>query len=188
MNLEEAVYHMNPALLAGGLVAVVLLAAFVYVLRSLAMPRVAAAPATPRALPEVRVGRYRPMVRLLSSDDVAFLQTQAGYTPKLGQKLMRERRRLMRAYLRALSADFRAIYAAANDLLLSAPTDQPELAAELTRQRILFAKGMAIAHCNLCLNYFGLGEVNVSSLVDSLCLLERRFNSLADAAAARSFS
>jgi hypothetical protein len=178
---------MNPALLAGGFVAVVLLAAFVIVLRSLAGHR-AAAPATSSALPEVRVGRYRPMVRLLSSDDLAFLQTQVGYTPELGQKLMRERRRLMRAYLRALSTDFRAIYGAANDLLLSAPTDQPELAAELTKQRILFTKGIALAHCNLCLNYFGIGQVSVGSLVDSLSLVERRFNTLADAAAARSFS
>jgi hypothetical protein len=128
------------------------------------------------------------MVRLLSADDLSFLRTQAGYTPELGQKLMRERRRLMRAYLRALSADFRAIYAAANDLLLSAPTDQPELAAELTRQRILFSKGMAVAHCNLYLNYFGMGEVNVNGLVTSFSLVERRFNSLADAAAARSFA
>jgi hypothetical protein len=128
------------------------------------------------------------MVRLLSADDLAFLRTQAGYTPELGAKLMRERRRLMRAYLRALSADFGAIYAAANDLLLSAPTDQADLAAELTRQRILFAKGMAVAHLNLFLNYFGFGEVNVGALVDSLALVEKRFNSLADAAAARSFA
>lgn len=179
---------MNPALLAGGFVAVVLLAVFVSVLRSLAVPRAAAAPAHPRALPEVRVGRYRPMVRLLSDDDIAFLRTQVGYTPALGRKLMRERRRLMRAYLRALSADFQGIYAAANDLLLSAPTDQPELAAELTRQRILFAKNLALAHLNLFLNYFGVGEVKVGALVDSLSFVERRFNLLADAAAARAFS
>jgi hypothetical protein len=128
------------------------------------------------------------MVRLLSADDLSFLRSQVGYTPELGQKLMRERRRLMRAYLRALSSDFRAIYAAANDLLLSAPTDQADLAAELSKQQILFTKGIALAHFSLCLNYFGVGEVKVGALVDTLSLVERRFNSLADAAAARSFS
>lgn len=176
---------MNPALLAGGLVAVVLLAAFAVVLRALVGPR-RVDPTSPSAPPEVRVERYRPMVRLLSPEDLVFLKSQVGYTPELGQKLMQERRRLMRAYLRALTTDFGAIYAAATELLLSAPVDQPELAAALTHQRFAFSKGMALAHFNLCLNQFGVGEVNVSALVDSLSVVDRQFNTLADAAVARS--
>ncbi len=184
--METMEYINNPSLLAGGAVTVVLLGAFLFVLRSLVFSR-KDRPAG-FVLPDVRTERYRPMVRLLSQDDLAFLKDQAGYTPELGRRLMEERRRLMKAYLRALDNDFQAIYSAATQLLVLAPTDQPELAAELSRQRVEFFKGMFMARLNLRLNAFGIGEVRVASLVSALQVVEGQFNHLTNIAAARSLA
>ena len=98
---------MNPALIAGSVVGVVLLAAFVVLLRSLISTRDVESD-TASALPEVRAEKYRPMVRLLSNEDLEFLRSQAGYTPEMGRRLRKERRRVMRSYLSALKCDFDA--------------------------------------------------------------------------------
>ncbi len=50
--------------------------------------------------------RYAPMERLLDKNDLVFLQSQPGYRPEIGQRLMAERRNIFRAYLRLLVHDF----------------------------------------------------------------------------------
>jgi len=50
------------------------------------------------------------MTRLLGSEDLDFLKAQVGYTPELGRKFSRDRRRIFRLYLRELSADFQRLH------------------------------------------------------------------------------
>src|SRR5512138_3272273 len=51
-------------------------------------------------------GKYRPMERLLQRDDFRFLASQPGFSPRLGRRFRRERRRIFRAYFRSLKRDF----------------------------------------------------------------------------------
>lgn len=170
---------MNSALMTGAVVGVGLLVTFAIILRSLVATRQDVDGSS--VLSEVRVEKYRPMARLLSAEDLEFLKRQAGYTPEIGRRYRVERRRVMRAYLKALSADFATLHAAASHLLMVAPVDQPALANELMKQRWLFTRGMALAHLNLCLDAVGVGQVQVGSLVESLSSVQRQYSSLSEA-------
>lgn len=171
---------MNSALLAGGFAGIVLIAAFAVLLRSLISTRGERFDVS-SALPEVRVDKYKAMGCLLSSEDLDFLRCQSGYTPALGRRYKAERRRVMRAYLKALSTDFQILHSAAGQLLMVAPVDQPALASELMKQRWLFTRGLALAQVGLCLDAMGVGNVQVTSLVDSLSAVQRQYSSLSDA-------
>ena len=52
------------------------------------------------------VKSYAPMERLLEKSDWAFLASQPGYRPEIGKRLMSQRRKIFRAYLRLLVRDF----------------------------------------------------------------------------------
>lgn len=119
-------------------------------------------------LNEFSVARYRPMERLLSDDDYEFLESQPGYTPRIGRKLRTERRAIFRDYLRCLTRDFERLYGAIQLLMLASAQDRPDLAEALLKQKWIFAYGILAMHFRLLLHSLGKGPVEIQALVSSL--------------------
>ena len=113
-------------------------------------------------------GKYRPMERLLQEDDFRFLSSQPGFSARLGRRFRTERRRVFRAYLRSLSMDFGRVSKACQMLVIHAAEDRGDLAKVIIRQRLLFAVAILAVEGRLLLHAFGVGTVDVHSLVESL--------------------
>ncbi|MGE5645117.1 MAG: hypothetical protein ACM336_04935 [Acidobacteriota bacterium] len=117
---------------------------------------------------EFSIAKYRPMERLFLEEDYDFLAAQPGFHPRIYRKLQAERRRVFRHYLRCLRRDFNRLSAAAKLLLLSAPSDRPDLASALLKQRMIFTYAMAAVEFRLVLQSMGIGTVDVRRLVDAV--------------------
>jgi hypothetical protein len=117
---------------------------------------------------EFSIAKYRPMERLFLEEDYDFLAAQPGFHPKIYRKLQAERRRVFRHYLRCLRKDFDRLSGAAKTMLLNAPSDRPDLATTLLKQRLTFSYAMATVELRLILQGVGIGTVDVRRLVDAV--------------------
>lgn len=124
------------------------------------------------ALPEA--DRYRPMLRLLAEDDLAFLPADR----KLRQKLRGKRRKLFRGYLRCLTRDYAHLLAGVRQAMVHSEVDRPDLARALARNRILFALAICKIDYHLLLHAMGIGKVDISSLVEALETLRAQVGAL----------
>lgn len=116
-------------------------------------------------LEEFSTARYRPMERLFSEEDFQFLRSQPGFEPALERKLRKQRRLIFRDYLRHLRLDFARLHRAARLLLVLCPEDQPELAKELIRLKLVFWCALAAVEARLALHALGCGPMNVTGLI-----------------------
>ncbi len=130
------------------------------------------------------VAKYRPMERLFAEDDYDFLAAQPGFHPRIYKKLQAERRRVFRHYLRCLSRDFNRLSTATKVLLLHAPSDRPELASTLLKQRLIFSYAMSVVEFRLVLQTAGVGTVDVRRLVASLEAMREQLRQLTQSAQA----
>jgi hypothetical protein len=116
-------------------------------------------------LGEVSVERYRPMLRLLSGDDLRFLRSQPGFHAGMDVTLRRQRCKIFRGYLTCLKGDFRRICSALQSLMLQSKYDRPDLASALVRAQVSFAAGLAVVEFRLVLYRWGLCEVDATALL-----------------------
>jgi hypothetical protein len=107
--------------------------------------------------------RYRPMLRLLSDNDLAFLADS-----KLRKSLKTRRRLLFRGYLRCLTKDYATLLSGVRDAMVRSGMDRPALARALARNRVLFALAICKVEFRLALHATGAGTVDISGLVDAL--------------------
>lgn len=114
---------------------------------------------------ELSVDRYRPMLRLLDENDLKFMRSQPGFTPRMEAKLRAQRCQILRGYLRGLETDFRRVCTAVKLLMLQSQADRPDLASVLVQQQTSFALGMAIVNVRLVFYRWGIASVDVSELV-----------------------
>jgi hypothetical protein len=122
-------------------------------------------PVTAGWIDALSIERYRPMMRLLDSEDLEFLRSQPGFTPHMAAKLRIQRCRIFRGYLRSLSNDFARVCMALKIVLMQSRDDRPDLAKALLRQQALFAASMAAVHVRLFLYRWGLCTADVTGLV-----------------------
>lgn len=108
--------------------------------------------------------RYRPMFRLLDESDSGFVAAGLPGNSHL-RRFRAERRSLFRVYLRNLGADHSRIVGAIRDLLVQSRLDRPDLAKALFRCQLMFALAMISVEFKLQLHAFGIGTVDVRSLV-----------------------
>jgi len=125
----------------------------------------ASLPVTAGWIDALSIERYRPMVRLLDSEDLEFLRSQPGFTPSMATRLRIQRCQIFRGYLRCLNNDFAKVCMAIKILLLQSRYDRPDLAAVLVRQQVLFTAGMAAVHFRLLLYRWGWCGADVTGLV-----------------------
>jgi len=138
----------------------------------------------PEWLKSFSTATYRPMERLLSEEDVEFLKSQPGYLPGMERALRSGRRRIFRAYLRSLARDFNRLHLALRLALLESPSDRPDLATVLLRQKVRFFLALAAVHLRLCLHAVGIGTVDVRGLVSTVDRMQAQLRSLRSLAAA----
>lgn len=110
--------------------------------------------------------RYDSMSRVLSRRDIEFLRTLPGFRPGMEQRLRRQRLRVFQSYLRSISMDFHRLHALGSELATASMS--PDLHNELFRQRIRFSRAMWRIRLELIVYRAGIGEVDPSTLVDSL--------------------
>ena len=122
-------------------------------------------PLTPEWIDELSVERYRPMMRLLDGEDIEFLRTQPGFTPRMAARLRLQRCQIFQGYLRCLTADFGRVCAAVKLLVVQSNLDRPDLPSVLLHQQAMFACGVAAVQFRLFLYRWGLCNVDVTSLV-----------------------
>jgi len=138
-------------------------------------------PLTAEWIDELSIERYRPMMRLLDGGDLEFLRSQPGFTPRMASKLRVQRCQIFRGYLRCLNGDFQRVCAAVKVLMLQSRHDRPDLAGVLVQQQVMFACGMAMVYARLFLYRWGVGGVDVTSLVKIFGLMRLELRSLVPA-------
>jgi hypothetical protein len=122
-------------------------------------------PATVEWMESLSVERYRPMLRLLDQEDLAFLKSQPGFKPEMVTRLRHQRCKIFCGYLRNLSVDFQRTCSALKMVMLNSPQDRPDLASVLLRAQASFACGVLHVQFRLALYRFGLASVDVTRLV-----------------------
>jgi hypothetical protein len=112
----------------------------------------------------VAADHYRPMLRLLSDDDLAFVPPD-----KRVQRAFRARRRdLFRGYLHCLTRDYAHLLAEIRQAMVQSGMDRPDLARALVTNRMLLAIAICKVEFRLTLHATGSGNVDVSGLVGAL--------------------
>ena len=114
---------------------------------------------------------YRPLGRLFSAEDSAFLRRFGGRGRKLAQKLGSGRSRVLRLYLRQIRADFHGLWRLAREI---APrSSNPEFGALVAKQWITFHVVLACVHVRSWLGWHLAVPVHVDGLISSLEDLRR---------------
>jgi hypothetical protein len=127
--------------------------------------------------------RYRPMLRLLGDDDVAFLRAQPGFRPPMAAKLRAQRCQILCGYLRSLDRDFRYMCAGIKTLMVQSHQDRPDLARALFRYQFSFSVGMIVVRAKMLCYRMGLGTVDVANLVALFDLTRLQLRNLAPVSA-----
>ena len=122
-------------------------------------------PVTAEWISDLNTEQYKPMMRLLDSADIEFLRSQPGYTREMETKLRQQRCQVFRGYLRCLNSDFQRVCTALKLLMAQSQQDRPDLAGILMHQQLLFASGMFAIQFRLILFRYGIGQVDVTSMV-----------------------
>jgi hypothetical protein len=111
---------------------------------------------------------YAPMERLLQKRDLEFLESQPGYRPEIGQRLMAERRKIFRAYLRLLVRDFNQLIAIGKLMVVYSSQDQGQFARSLGRQQVKFYARVCAVQVQLALYPLGWTAVDATDLLAGL--------------------
>jgi len=122
-------------------------------------------PLSARWISELSLDRYRPMLRLLETEDLEFLRNQPGFSPSMVAQLRVQRCQVFRGYLRCLKADFARMCLALKLVLVQSENDRPELTANLLHQQFLFALTMLGVQFRVWLYRWGLAGVDASGLI-----------------------
>jgi len=109
--------------------------------------------------------RYEPMVRLLSEEDLNFLQSKPGVSKQAVKRFRRQRRRVFRSYLNELASDFLRLHRRAKALTTEAPAEYSELVGVLMRQELRFWSALAGVEMRLALHTVGIGAVDIRALL-----------------------
>ena len=135
-------------------------------------------PITADWINELSAERYRPMSRLLQSDDLTLLQSQPGFTAAHASEFRMQRAQVFRAYLRCLHSDFCRISIALRILMVQSRDDRPDLARLLVRRRAVYATAAAVVHVRLWLYEWGICGVDPSGLMRTFEALRLELHAL----------
>jgi hypothetical protein len=111
--------------------------------------------------------RYKPIARLLSEQDFNYIAGLAGCDRRMAAKFRSRRVKLMRRYLREMSADFDRLQAI-GQLMVEAGTAGRELRELLFERRLQFTLAMWSAQMQIAGFRAGLSRVDTTGLVGAL--------------------
>ncbi len=173
---------MNLSILIPAVACLAVLASVVLALRNMTSKE-SALPVTSEWINELSIDRYRPMMRLLDVSDLEFLQSQPGYTPEMKSRLRNQRCQAFRGYLRLLTLDFQRVTTALKIVMTHSELDRPDLAAALLHHQLQFALTMQFVRGRLLLHQWGIGSVDVASLLRTFDRMRIELGSILPAAA-----
>jgi hypothetical protein len=162
---------MNSILVAALTLCVLLLLVLIFLLRKLTAGtrNISPTPEAPAAVPiEDRLG----------ADDFEFLAQHPAVSRTFVNELRRERRKVFRAYLRALRKDFNQVCELLGKALAESGEDRKELAAELFRQRAMFLAGILRAEFLMTLEVAGLATLEPDIELEHLSQIRGRLDEL----------
>jgi hypothetical protein len=107
---------------------------------------------------------YRPMQRLFSEDDSAYLAARGGADPKVLRKLRNARRKSMFLYLGQVRRDFRTTWSICR--FLAPFSDDPEFGTLLARQLVVFYGLYLMVSLRCLLGACGYVQLDITSLID----------------------
>lgn len=119
-------------------------------------------------LDEFSTETYAPMERLLDRSDFAFLESQTGYRPEIGARLLKERKRLFLGYLSFLIRDFNQLLRIARVMMVASSEDRADFAKELWRQQIAFYGAVCAVRVRVALYPLAWNGMDASRLVRAL--------------------
>jgi hypothetical protein len=140
----------------------------------------------PEWLDRFSVESYAPMERLLEKSDLAFLASQPGYRPEIGKRLMSERRKIFRAYLRLLVGDFNQLIGIGKLMVVYSNEDRQEFARSLWRRQVKFYFQVCTLQLELALYPLGWTSVDARSLLDALGAMRTQVQQMSSAGPALS--
>ncbi len=143
-------------------------------------------PATADWIEELSPERYRPMMHLFDPEDLEFLRSQPGFTPKMASRLRAQRCQIFRGYLRTLDEDFQRVSMAMKLILTYSSHDRPDLASTLLQQQVKFRFAIAGVHVRLLLYRWDFAPVDVTTLLGIFDSMRLELQSLVPAAAGAS--
>lgn len=129
------------------------------------------------AAPLPAEGRYKPMLRLLSPNDVELIAANKS----LSQKFRKQRLVILREYLACLTKDYGRLLAGLRSSMVASSVDRPDLAAALSRNQMLFVIAVCRIEYRIWLYRLGIGTVDVSGLVFAIDALRSQVAVLAPA-------
>jgi len=165
------------ALIASALFLVALGALAWQLLPRMRIPGEGEASSVPRISAAISANRYRPMLRLLSDEDLNFVAANS----TLHKALRTRRRELFRSYLRCLTRDYAHLLAGIRAAMVQSGMDRPDLAHALAKNRSLFMIAIYKVECRLALHAIGVGKVEIAGLVDALETLRNQVGVLSAA-------
>jgi hypothetical protein len=110
--------------------------------------------------PVCRAGRYRPLLRILSEEDLAPVRNDK----KLLRRMRVQRAEIFRGYVRCLSRDYARLLSGLSMAALQSATDRPDLAFAILRSRLMFASTLCRLDVMVVFYRFGVCGVDVSGL------------------------
>lgn len=134
---------------------------------------------TPEWLDSFSVESYAPMERLLEKSDLAFLASQPGYRPEIGERLMAERRKIFRAYLRLLVGDFNQLIGIGKLMVVYSNQDRQEFARSLGLQQVKFYARVCALQLQLALYPLGWTSVDARGLLAAMGAMRIQVQQLA---------
>ncbi len=170
----------SPSMVLLAIVLAAVLLCFALLFRRLAS-RFDAKSCTAEWLDRFSLKSYAPMERLLDRGDLAFLASQPGYRPGIGKRLMAERRKIFRVYLRMLVRDFNQLIGIGKLMVVYSNRDQQEFARSLGRQQVKFYAQVCSLHLQLALYPVGWTVVDARGLLAALGDMRSRIQQLAPA-------
>ena len=111
---------------------------------------------------------YRPMIRMLDARELATARELTGIADSDYSRFRKSRIRSFRIYLKDMRCDFRRIEFKMRYLMLSASTQEADLVQRLNRLKADFQLKLLRVELELFLFRFGIGTVDVASLVAML--------------------
>ena len=84
------------------------------------------------------------------------------------RELRRERRKVLREYLRSLGEEFDRTCAEIRAAIVASPEDRPDLVSAILKEQLRFKLELLRAECSMTLEALGLATVDFDVVIDAL--------------------
>ena len=113
-------------------------------------------------------GCKRAQLENLESKDISLLVKHPALAHTVIGELRRERRRLLREYLRSLRYDFNLTCDEIKRAIVASSEDRPDLVEALFKQQVRFRLELMRAECSMIMDAIGLVAVDLDAIIDAL--------------------